>query len=97
MTVSKSTNIVSQSPKDEASSALDGPTEKDILLRLRRLLESKENSISSILFITHKKSVLRACDRVLVLSKGKIVDAGDFGMLDDASGDQLKRLMEGNK
>jgi hypothetical protein len=32
-----------------------------------------------------------------VLSKGKIVEVGDFDMLDIASGDQLKRLMEGNK
>ncbi len=63
---------------------------------MRLLLESKDNNISSILFITHKKSVLRACDRVLVLSKGEIVEVGEFDSLDKLGGDELKRLMEGN-
>jgi len=59
---------------DEATSALDALTEKDLLERLRILLDSKDNNISAILFITHKKSVIRACDRVAVLSHGRIVE-----------------------
>jgi len=59
---------------DEASSALDALTEKDFLERLRILLDSKDNNISAILFITHKSSVIRACDRVAVLSHGRIVE-----------------------
>lgn len=52
---------------DEASSALDAPTEQDFLRRLRLLLESEDNNLSAVLFITHKKSVIQACDRVAVL------------------------------
>jgi hypothetical protein len=33
---------------------------------------------------------------VLVLSKGEIVEVGEFDSLDKLGGDELKRLMEGN-
>mmetsp|Transcript_57295 Transcript_57295/g.121590 ORF Transcript_57295/g.121590 Transcript_57295/m.121590 type:complete len:205 (-) Transcript_57295:441-1055(-) len=71
---------------DEASSALDAPTEQDFLRRLRRLLESKENNISAILFITHKRSVLRACNRVAVLSHGRIAEKGYSDLLEKNEG-----------
>ena len=75
---------------DEASSALDAPTEQDILKRLRFLLESKENNLSAVLFITHKRSVLQACDRVAVLSHGRIAETGAYD-----EGDQLRKLLFG--
>ena len=80
---------------DEASSALDAPTEHDFLQRLRLLLESKENNLSAVLFITHKRSVLQACDRVAVLSHGRIAEKGLYDVLDKTKGDQLRKLMMG--
>lgn len=59
---------------DEASSALDGPSEQDFLQHLRLTLDSEENNLAAVLFITHKKSVLNACDRVAVLSNGRIAE-----------------------
>jgi ABC-type dipeptide/oligopeptide/nickel transport system ATPase component len=60
--------------QDESSSALDSRSEQDILLSLRRLLESDDNNLSAVLFITHKKTVMNSCDRSIILSEGRIVD-----------------------
>lgn len=79
--------------KDEASSALDGPAEQDFLQRLRLILESKDNNLSAVLFISHKKSVLKACDRVAVLSNGKISEMGVFDSLDSIKGGRLRKEM----
>ena len=59
--------------QDESSSALDAQAEQDLLLSLRRLLESDDNNLSAVLFITHKKTVMNACDRSIMLSEGRIV------------------------
>ncbi|KAL7537047.1 hypothetical protein ACHAXR_007555 [Thalassiosira sp. AJA248-18] len=80
---------------DEASSALDAPTEQDVLRRLRLLLETKENDLSTVLFLTHKRSVMQACDRVAVLSEGRIAETGAYDVLDRTKGDQLRKLMLG--
>lgn len=60
--------------QDESSSALDAQAEQDLLLSLRRLLESDDNNLSAVLFITHKNSVINACDRSITLSEGRITD-----------------------
>lgn len=78
---------------DEASSALDGTAEQDLLNRLRFLLDSEDNYLSAVLFITHKKSVLQFCDRVAVLSEGRIIEKGRYDDLDRTKGDQLRNLM----
>jgi ABC-type multidrug transport system fused ATPase/permease subunit len=36
---------------------------------------------------------MRACDRVLVLHDGKIVEKGSYDFLDSTKGDQLRKLM----
>jgi ABC-type dipeptide/oligopeptide/nickel transport system ATPase component len=36
---------------------------------------------------------MRACDRVVVLSEGKIVEKGAYDFLDHTMGDQLRKLM----
>ena len=54
------------SPSDEASSALDASTEQDFLQRLRWLLDNKDNNLSMVLFVTHRRTVMEACDRVAV-------------------------------
>ena len=56
---------------DESSSALDSLTEKDFLHRLRELVNSEDNNLSAVIFMTHKQSVLQACDRVAVLTDGR--------------------------
>ena len=57
---------------DEASSALDAESEQRLLCHLRVLLESEDNNLSAVLFMTHKRSVLKACDRVASLKDGRI-------------------------
>ena len=51
---------------DEATSALDAKTEKKLLENLK----SKQDI--TVLFITHRESVLEECDRVLTVSDGRI-------------------------
>eukprot|EP00984_Skeletonema_dohrnii_P015254 scaffold6547_cov141-Skeletonema_dohrnii-CCMP3373.AAC.7 len=63
---------------DESSSALDAQAEQDLLLSLRRLLESDDNNLSAVLFVTHKNSVMNACDRSIMLSEGKRFVAGSL-------------------
>ena len=65
-------HTVSSSFPDESSSALDAQAEQDLLISLRRLLESDDNNLSAVLFITHKNSVMNACDRSIMLSEGRI-------------------------
>jgi len=60
---------------DEASSALDPASEQELLQHLRLLLESKDNNLSAVLFITHKRSVWKQCDRLAVLKDGRIAEA----------------------
>ena len=57
---------------DESSSALDTESEERLLRHLRVLLESEDNNLSAVLFMTHKRSVLKACDRVASLKDGII-------------------------
>ncbi len=65
-------NLHTSSFPDESSSALDAQAEQDLLISLRRLLESDDNNLSAVLFITHKNSVMNACDRSIMLSEGRI-------------------------
>ena len=65
-------NLHTSSFLDESSSALDAQAEQDLLISLRRLLESDDNNLSAVLFITHKNSVMNACDRSIMLSEGRI-------------------------
>lgn len=53
---------------DEATSALDKETEQDILESIKHLKED-----AAVLIISHNEQPLQICDRVLYLSKGKII------------------------
>ncbi len=53
---------------DEASSALDSQTEKEIIKSINSLSETK-----TIVMIAHRTSTLSGCDRIFELSKGKII------------------------
>ena len=58
---------------DEATSALDNQTERDVVDSLLSLSPAK-----TIIIIAHRLSSVRLCDRVYLMSSGRIVDAGTF-------------------
>ncbi|MFI4955360.1 MAG: methionine ABC transporter ATP-binding protein [Gammaproteobacteria bacterium] len=62
---------------DEATSSLDPSTTRSILSLLRDI--NKELGLT-VLLITHEMDVIkRLCDRVVVMSEGKIIEQGDIG------------------
>ncbi len=60
---------------DEATSALDSITERRILENLRN------NRDQTMIFITHRVETLKFCDRIYILSDGRILDSGDYDFL----------------
>ncbi len=59
---------------DEATSALDADSQKEVLELLTNIKEKQENKMS-ILFISHDSAVILAiCNRVLLLSDGKMYE-----------------------
>ncbi|SMF21407.1 ABC transporter ATP-binding protein [Pseudobacteriovorax antillogorgiicola] len=59
---------------DDVLSAVDNHTEAQLISYLDR---QKQSMIIS----SHRTSVLRSCDRVLLLDRGRIIDQGDFDFL----------------
>jgi len=66
---------------DEATSALDSEIEAAIQENLYRLMEQK-----TVIAIAHRLSTIAAMDRLVVLDKGVIVEAGTHRELIDAQG-----------
>jgi ATP-binding cassette subfamily B multidrug efflux pump len=66
---------------DEATSALDSEVEAAIQQSLYRLMEGK-----TVVAIAHRLSTIAALDRLIVLDKGRIVEAGDHRSLLAAGG-----------
>lgn len=56
---------------DDSTSAVDSATEDEIQEAIRRVLQSR-----TTLLITHRLSQIRRADKILVLSKGELVDQG---------------------
>jgi ATP-binding cassette subfamily B multidrug efflux pump len=61
---------------DEATSALDSEVEAAIQASLYRLMEGK-----TVVAIAHRLSTIAAMDRLIVLDRGRIVEAGDHKSL----------------
>jgi ATP-binding cassette subfamily C protein len=58
---------------DEATSSLDGETEREINLAIESLRGEK-----TLVVIAHRLSTVRRCDRLILLKDGKLVDNGGF-------------------
>ncbi len=61
---------------DEPTAALDPEAEYTLYKDVRENMEDK-----TILFISHRMSSCRFCDRIIVISEGKIVEEGTHGEL----------------
>ncbi len=61
---------------DEATSALDSVSERRVMENLKNM-----QSGTSIIAIAHRTSTLEACDRILVLEDGKLIDEGKASKL----------------
>ena len=61
---------------DEATSALDSKTEHDLQEALREVMKNR-----TTLVIAHRLSTVMSADQILVMDKGKIVDAGTHSEL----------------
>ncbi|KAF8062057.1 ATM1 [Scenedesmus sp. PABB004] len=66
---------------DEATSALDTATEASILGSLDELARGRTS-----IFVAHRLSTVAGCDRILVLSEGRLVEQGSHGALLAAGG-----------
>ncbi len=66
---------------DEATSALDSEVEVAIQTSLYRLMEGK-----TVIAIAHRLSTIAAMDRLIVLDRGRIVEAGDHRSLLEQGG-----------
>jgi subfamily B ATP-binding cassette protein HlyB/CyaB len=56
---------------DEATSSLDYESERVIQQNLNLIREGR-----TVIFIAHRLSVMRDCDMVIVIDKGKIIETG---------------------
>jgi ATP-binding cassette, subfamily B, bacterial HlyB/CyaB len=66
---------------DEATSALDYESERVIQKNLNLIRKGR-----TVIFIAHRLSVMRNCDLVIVVDKGKVVESGSHATLMDQNG-----------
>jgi ABC-type multidrug transport system fused ATPase/permease subunit len=66
---------------DEATSALDTLSEKLISEAIEKTLDGR-----TAIFIAHRLDTARRCDRILVMSDGRIVQQGPYAMLAEEPG-----------
>jgi subfamily B ATP-binding cassette protein MsbA len=61
---------------DEATSALDTESEAEVQAALGRLMGGR-----ATLMIAHRLSTVKACDRIHVIERGKVIESGSHGEL----------------
>ena len=66
---------------DEATSALDYLTERQVCLNLKKAFEG-----STVFFITHRLSTVRASDVILMMDQGALVEQGSHAELLELQG-----------
>ena len=70
---------------DESTNGLDLATEQQFLAKIATL-----DNIA-VLFVSHRPSVMKACQRLVILDKGEVVAIGNYDTL--ASGEDYKALL----
>lgn len=80
---------------DEPTSALDVTVEREVLTILDRLVaERQDRAGMGLIFISHDlRLVSRFCDRVLVMYRGRVVEAIESGRLDEATHPYTRGLL----
>jgi ABC-type multidrug transport system fused ATPase/permease subunit len=76
---------------DEATSALDVVSERLVNEALERVLIGR-----TAIFIAHRLSTVKNCDRVLVIERGQIVQDGTFSDLSERAG-LFRKMVETDK
>lgn len=78
---------------DEATSSVDMKTEKAIVDAMNRMAESRTTFI-----IAHRLSTVRTADKIVVMEKGRIIEAGSPQELLDKKGFyyELNRIQSGS-
>jgi ABC-type multidrug transport system fused ATPase/permease subunit len=74
---------------DESTSSLDGISEKAII---QTLLELRKTKI--VISIAHRDSLVRHCDRVILMDQGSVVADGSYAQLSGSSGLFLSLMAE---
>lgn len=72
---------------DEATSALDSENERKIQQAIDRL-----KGTMTIIVIAHRLSTIRNADQVVVLEGGRVIQAGEYGILSETKG-PLRRML----
>lgn len=69
---------------DEPTSALDQATETSIISSIRSFLDTPSpglNTPRTSIFIAHRLSTIKACDKIVVLSQGRVKESGSHEVL----------------
>jgi subfamily B ATP-binding cassette protein MsbA len=84
---------------DEATSALDAESEREVQRALEGLMGLGGAGHRTTLVIAHRLSTIRNADKIVVLSKGQVVETGRHEVLLAAGGEyaRLYRIAEGQR
>ncbi|MDH8677027.1 ABC transporter ATP-binding protein [Fusibacter bizertensis] len=72
---------------DEPTAALDPIAEHDVYCRFDQMVQNK-----TAIYISHRLSSCRFCDRILVFDKGRIIEVGSHDELIIQEGSQYERM-----